>query len=310
MITKSLIRTMYDVQHERIQTGNRICAEIKARLGQRPGMSEKELEAEAKTFLARARGEYKRITDAFVLSSAHKYLKVDFEGCEIITDAGMLVFVELYAEQLAHEEKMVKVIAKLVQQHDLWGAFLEQVRGCGPLMSAVILSELDIRKAERVSSFWRYAGLDVADDGRGRSKRAEHLIEVDYTDARGRPAKKKGVTYNPFLKTKLVGVLGSSFIKQPAEACKYRALYDEYKHRLEHHAVYGVARDAERIAAAKAAGKGKYAPKLHRHNMAVRYMVKIFLQDLWLAWRVLEGLPVTATYHEAILGHAHHTEAA
>jgi hypothetical protein len=308
-IRKSLVRTLYDMQHERIQTGNRICAEIKIRLGQKPGQSEEELEEEAKEYLGRARAEYQRITDAFVLKQAHRYLKVDFGDYEIITDAGMLVFVELYEEQLAHEEKMLKVIAKIIQQHPLWTAFLEGVRGVGPLMSAVILAEFDIRKAERISQFWKYAGLDVAEDGRGRSKRTEHLVEQEYIDKEGKPKTKMGVTFNPFLKTKLVGVLGTSFLRQPAEECKYRKLYDDYKHRLENHAKYGVENDEQRKADAKADGK-KYAPVLHRHRMALRYAVKIFVQDLWLAWREVEGLPVTAPYSEAVLGHTHHDEAA
>jgi hypothetical protein len=42
--------------------------------------------------------------------------------------------------------------------------------------------------------------------------------------------------------------------------------------------------------------------------MAIRYTIKIFLQDLWLKWRELEGLPVSAPYHEAILGHKHGAE--
>ncbi len=287
-ISKALIRTLYDMQHERIQTGNRICAEIKARLGQQPGKSEEELEKEAKDFLDRARAEYQRITDAFVLNQAHKYLKVDFENREIITDAGMLIFVELYEEQLAHEEKMAKVIAKLVQQHPLWDAFLDGVRGCGPLMSAVILSEFNIHKAERISQFWAYAGLDVASDGRGRGRYTEHLVDVTYTDKGGKEATRKGITFNPFLKTKLVGVLATCFLKQPAEECKYRKVYDDYKHRLENHPAH------------------QDKSKGHRHNMAMRYMIKIFLQDLWLAWRELEGLPVTPTYQEAVLGHKHH----
>ena len=307
IVSKSLVRTLYDMQHERIQTGNRICAEIKARLGQAPGESEKGLEEEAKAFLARARSEYARITDAFVLTQAHRYLKVDYSEYEIITDAGMLVFVELYEQQLAHEQKMAKVIAKIVAQHPLWSAFLEGVKGCGPLMSAVVLAELDPHKARYVSSFWKYAGVDVATDGRGRSRRKEHLVEQTYTDKEGKEATKMGVSFNPFLKTKLVGVLATSFLKQSAETCKYRGIYDDYKHRLENHAVYGVAHDDERKAMMKAKGQ-KYAPIGHRHNMAMRYMIKMFLQDLWLAWRELEELPVTPCYQEAVLGHKHHQE--
>ncbi len=291
-IRKSLVRTLYDVQHERVQTGNRICAEIKARLGQSPGTSEEQLEPDAQDYLDRARAEYKRITDAFVLNQAHKYLKVDFESYEIITDAGMLVFVELYVTQLAHEEHMAKVIAKIVQQHPLWSAFLEGVKGCGPLMSAVILSEFDIRKAERISQFWALAGLDVAADGRGRGRYAEHLVERSYKDKDGKDQVKKGITFNPFLKTKLVGVLASCFLKQSPDGCKYRRVYDDYKHRLAKHE------------------KHKDKSKGHRHNMAMRYMVKVFLQDLWMAWRELEGLPITKPYHEAVLGHVHHEEPA
>jgi hypothetical protein len=340
-VSKSLVRTLYDVQHERIQTGNRICAEIKNRLGQKPGMSEEQLETEAKDYLDRARAEYRRIADAFVLNQVHKYLKVEFGDYEIITDAGMLVFVELYEEQLAHEEKMAKVIAKIVAQHPLWGAFLDGVKGCGPMMSAVILSEFDIRKAERISQFWKYAGLDVVDwvsttrarydetpaearrtvtmekengegwtdymvrDGRGRGRYTDHLVDQIYTAKDGKEETKKSITFNPFLKTKLVGVLATCFLKQSPDTCRYRKVYDDYKYRLENHVKYGIPNDEVRIAEAKKAGY-KYAPKGHRHNMAMRYMIKMFLQDLWLAWRKLEGLPITAPYNEAILGHEHH----
>lgn len=289
-VSKSLVRTLYDMQHERIQTGNRICAEIKARLGQQPGMSEEQLEEEAKDYLDRARAEYERITDAFVLNQAHKYLKVNFGEYQIITDAGMLVFVELYEQQLSHEEKMAKVLAKIVEQHPLWPAFLDGVKGCGPLMSAVILSEFDIHKADRISQFWKYAGLDVAQDGRGRGRYSEHLVDQTYTDKDGKEQTKKGITFNPFLKTKLVGVLATCFLKQSPDGCKYRKVYDDYKHRMENHE------------------KHKDKSKGHRHNMSMRYMMKIFLQDLWLAWRELEGLPITAPYNEAVLGHQHHVK--
>ncbi len=48
----------------------------------------------------------------------------------------------------------------------------------------------------------------------------------------------------------------------------------------------------------------------HRKNMAIRYMVKMFLKDLWVAWRTLEGLPVTPDYAEAKLGLKHGEEVA
>ncbi len=308
VIKKSLVRSLYDIQKQRIEIGNRITAEIKSRLGQKPSQREEELEQESKEFLARARAEYARITDAFVLNHAHKYLKVGFGEYEIITDAAMLVFVDLYEKQLEYEEKMAKVIAKIVQQHPLWDAFLAGVKGCGPLMSAVILSEFDIHKAERISQFWSYAGLDVAADGRGRGRYKEHLVKQKYLDKDGKEQEKDGITFNPFLKTKLVGVLATCFLKQSPDECKYRKIYDDYKRRLENHVKYGIANDAARIAEAKAQG-WKYAPKAHRHAMAMRYCIKMFLQDCWIAWRELENLPVTLPYHEAVLRHKHHEAA-
>jgi hypothetical protein len=45
--------------------------------------------------------------------------------------------------------------------------------------------------------------------------------------------------------------------------------------------------------------------KGHRHNMAIRYMVKEFLADLWTIWRTLEGLETKPRYAEAKLGIIH-----
>ena len=41
---------------------------------------------------------------------------------------------------------------------------------------------------------------------------------------------------------------------------------------------------------------GGYWSKLHCHNDAMRWMIKIFLQHLWIVWRELEGLPTNAPW--------------
>jgi hypothetical protein len=43
----------------------------------------------------------------------------------------------------------------------------------------------------------------------------------------------------------------------------------------------------------------------HRHQAAMRYMVKQFLLDFWTAWRKAEGLPVVDSYAEGKLGLKH-----
>ncbi len=86
------------------------------------------------------------------------------------------------------------------------------------------------------------------------------------------------------MKTKLIGVLGSSFVKTNG---KYREIYDNYKHRISHMPTH-----AEKT-------------KAHLNNMAIRYTVKRFLVDLYTAWRTLEGLPVADEYSKGKLGINH-----
>ena len=133
-------------------------------------------------------------------------------------------------------------------------------------MSAVVISEIDIAKARYPSSLWAYAGLDVvATDWKGRSRHKEHLRQISYISKDGKPATRLGITFNPLLKTKLTGVLGPCFIKAGSDP--YKTIYDGYKHRLESHP------------------KWSASTKAHRHNAAIRYMIKRFLCDLYAAWR-------------------------
>jgi hypothetical protein len=195
--------------------------------------------------------------------------------------------VDNYLELEQQEKNHFKRLGHILKDYPIYNDFLHGVTGIGPAMAGVIISEIDITKAEYPSSLHKYAGLDVAADGQGRSRRPEHLEDSEYEAKDGTIKTKKGITFNPFLKTKLVGVLGSSFLKQSPDKCEYRKVYDDYKHRLEH------------MDAHKEKSKG------HRHNMAIRYMVKMFLVDLYNAWRPLEGLPVAPTYSEAKLGKVH-----
>jgi len=182
------------------------------------------------------------------------------------------------------EDAMIKDLAKLLKNFFIFTEYLKEVKGVGPKMASVIISEIDIRKAKYASSLWKYAGLDVAADGRGRSKKKEHLVEIAYTNSDGKAATRKGITFNPFLKSKLIGVLGPSFLK-----CKsmYSVIYYDYKLRLQNHPDHKDKSDG------------------HRHNMAIRYMIKRFLVDLYVAWRELDDLEVYPEYARAKLGIVH-----
>ena len=283
---RTAVRSLYDMQKLRIQNGNRITSAFRYKLGLESSQAEEENE-EATKLLNDLRKEFKRITDG--VKRITKNIKCD---SPLITTRGELALLESYERQLEAEAIHEKAILDELEREPIYTEFLKDVRGCGPLMSGVILSEIDITKCNSISALHKYAGLDVVvyEDEKGelkeegRSKRKAHLVPKTYTDREGNLVETVGITYNPFLKTKLVGVLGSSFIKLGGP---YREIYDGYKHRLENHP------------------KHCEKSKGHKHAMATRYMVKEFLADLWSVWRTLEGLPLRTSYGEEKLGIVH-----
>ena len=302
------MRGLYDLQDLRIQTGLRVVANFKVKLGIEPGTKE-ERQVDADQILKDIRASYRRMTDKIAKLPKMK----QFKGDQVISDYSELCMAEQYFTLLNWESEQFKRMGDMLSAFPIWNEWLKGVHGIGPAMAGCIISELDPSKARNVSCFWKYVGIDVAPDGRGRSNKKHHLVKKDYTDKKGEVSQRDSVTYNPWIKKKLVGVLSEIFIRSGSE---YRKVYDNYKHRLENHGNWGVHNDGKWFDSdwrhiEKPEGKEllNYVNKGHRHNMAKRYMIKIFLQDLWLNWRKLEGLPVTLPYAESKLGHRPHDAA-
>lgn len=293
---KALVQGIYDLQKLRIQTGNRITANIKTKLGQEPGMKESKLKKEAKEYLVIVRKHFKLITDGVLTIPTPKQFKAD----GVFDNYTQMNLIGFYTKLYEDEKHQVERLKGSLAVFPIWNEFLIDVHGIGPMMAGVIISVLDPYKAKYPSGFQKYCGVDVLQvedengefHGEGRSRRKNHLVDQAYFDREGNEKIKKGLTFNPWAKTKIVGVLGSSFIKQSAEKSKYRGIYDRYKFRIENHV------------------KHKEKTKAHRHAMANRYMIKMFLVDLHMKWRELEGLPVSVSYAEGKLGYKHGEDAA
>lgn len=273
---KTMVSGMYQIQDTKIRLGNQLSAYFRERNGIEPSEATEvdcSMDTVKKTFRS-------IVGDKPEISARRKYL---YEG--LISNYAELVMIRHYIHMEESEKTLANNLKYVLREIPIYTEWLEGVLGVGPSMAGVIISEIDISRAKYASSIWKYAGLDVAKDGRGRSRRAEHLTDYEYLAKDGDQKTRRGITFNPFLKTKLVGVLGASFIKQSDSP--YRKIYDDYKHRLENNPVH------------------QEKTKGHRHNMAVRYMVKQFLVDLYENWRRIEGLTVFAPYHEAKLGLKH-----
>lgn len=286
---RPLVRGFYDQQKLRIESGNRLCAQFRSKLGLDTQQPEEEDE-DAAEVLDAIRASYKKLTDG--VKKELPAMK-SFVGDELISSYTELCLVAQYMDLESREGTHLRRIEVIVQAHPLWEAFLKGVRGCGPAMAGVLLSEIDIARATYPSSLWQFSGYGVEADGRGTSKRSEHLHDVTYTTKAGETATRKGIRYNPWLKTKLY-VLATCMIKAGSS---YRAVYDGYKVRLENSQRHVANKDDAKTWAEESKG--------HRHAAAMRYMVKRFLVDLYKAWRALEGLPIAPEYSEAKLGIVH-----
>ncbi len=292
---RTIVRGAYAIQKLRIQTGNRLVVNFRAKIGQEPGESEEEMDAEGRKILKNLRLEYDKMTEGVVDAPGRPSFprKTAFKATGVISSYTELSLIAHYVELESVETTHFRRLRHALEDYPIYTAFLKGVRGVGPVMAGVIVSEFDIYKAEYPSSMWKYAGLDVVnkvDDeghsvGLARSRRKEHLVEVSYKNAEGEDCVRNSITFNPWLKTKLLGVLAPSFLR--ARENKYKTEYDNYKNRLANHVSH------------------KDKTPMHRHRMALRYMVKRFLVDLYKAWRELEGLPVAPEYSVAKLGMTH-----
>lgn len=288
---KSLVASSYDIQNLRISVGNRIVASFNAQLGihQNTTSSENTEEAEKETMktLALISKEFDKITEAYVANrqTIRAFFKKNDPGLTYIKTEADYKLVEIWKELTPTERHINKLLKTEVHKHPMWDAFFSGVVGCGEQMAAVIISNFDIAVARHPSCFWAYAGLDVV-NGKGRNRSASMQVEREYVNTEGKVTKTKGLSYNPFVKSKMLGVLAPSFLKKPG--CHYEQVYRDYRARLE---------QREDLDGATA----------RKHKMALRYCVKMFLRDMWVVWRKLERYQVkTPEYEVQFLGHEPH----
>lgn len=167
--------------------------------------------------------------------------------------------------------------------------------GAGSQAAKILALIDDIGRFDTVAKLWRYAGYGLyeyyQDDGKvvaptkGKEKQGEGpdavIVEVEptpkdsweITTCRDRGIKGYVLPYNKTLKSALY-VMADGFIKQQTPG--YTDLYyaEKQRQRTLH---------PEKV--------GKDFSDGHINNRAIRKMIKEFLKDLWVEWRIAEGLP-------------------
>lgn len=192
------------------------------------------------------------------------------------------------------EKQIRDYIAAQIRDEPVCKLFLKNIKGIGPILSGGLVSWFDITKAKHASSFWKYAGLHVED---GQAVRR---------------IKGKKLGFNIRVRT-FCWKIGDSLLKQRTPF--YRDIYDEAKikeaEKLRHPEkdphncpVHETCLKRLSAKAKRLKQSTKELPcKKHIDYRARRKMIKRFLLDFWLAWRKLEGLPISEPYAIAVLKH-------
>lgn len=210
------------------------------------------------------------------------------------------------------EKDLEKLIKKQLKNHAMYTQYLSKIRGIGPILSAGLISYIDdIERFKNISSLWQYSGY-----GMNRfCKKCKKPTFVDVKYESGKIAKKLhpekicpicGEETIPILQKRTPGYqsnwndrlkvlgwkAGSSFVRQPTKS-KYRKLYDQIR----------ADENRKNPTRKKIDGKIVYNDG-HKHNRAMRKVVKIFFAHIWQTWRRQQGLETTEPYAKQLLGHS------
>lgn len=219
-----------------------------------------------------------------------------------------MMFVEISdaanMQESAIEKKMLAMLRKMPVYH----SFLKTCKGVGTIAAGHICGAFDIYKAETVSKMWQYSGMNPGMVvGKKRVENKDGTFSMIETTEMIRGDKLTAGFVSPFnkqLRTALCGVMADGFIKSQNEYCM--KFYYPMKQRLEHSE--NTVLEISKAGAKPKAIMWKDAKPAHRHRAAIRYMVKMFIADLYAAWRPLHGLNVREPYNVEYLGNRRHAE--
>jgi hypothetical protein len=181
---------------------------------------------------------------------------------------------------------LVKAMLVQLRQIPIYVEFLSQVKGVGPVTSAYLAAMVNIERSVKVSALIRYCGFGTGKDGKSERRDGAPKYGPDgkLTDGTG--------SYNDELKIALV--VAFMMMRQSCgktrDAHRYLKRWDDAKHTA---LTIPNARLGRVMHAGEADAKGR------------RKATDLFLWDLYVMWRTLEGLPVWPDKYSAMRGFMH-----
>ncbi|MFN2637606.1 MAG: transposase [Gemmatimonadaceae bacterium] len=216
--------------------------------------------------------------------------------------AGALPFLQrAYERAIREEEDASADLETVVARHPAW-VWLQSIKGIGHRLAARLLSRLDISRADTPSSFWAYCGLATVPGAAFRC----HRCGLDVAYPLGYAPRETHLSRSG-LRTcsgelRLVVESNPVRVAPRRTSAGGRRTYDAHARKscyligvslLRCGSDYREHYDAER--ARVAATRPGWTPK-RCHLASLRKMEKMFLRDLWIAWRRAENLSIVPPY--------------
>lgn len=184
-----------------------------------------------------------------------------------------------------------------LRQIPIYKEWLGNVFGAkGPVIASYLISEIDIHKSTKSSQLRRYCGLAVID---GRLERRS-----------GAPKAIGGTgTYNDEIRMRLYQMFDSLWKNARHDPDnKYLRIWKEDKHRIEQSERVlerGVDKDGGWTGKILTGAGQTVSARGFAHSRGWHKAADIFIEDLYVVWRTLEGLEVWPSYYAAKLGYEH-----
>lgn len=233
--------------------------------------------------------------------------------------------------------ELESAITRELRKVPVYQHFLSEVFGMGPVVSAYLIATIDIQKATKPSNLRRFCGLAIIG---GRLERPTRGVKLGYCaelrtrlfqvhmamwknaakftaceahDAVRPPGNASRAVKDQFRALTLPCVNCHATNYPLGKTSKYLDIWLGYKHRMAHSERVTDDRIVRLLCDKKDThvltpleGNGADASaKGFIHSTGWHKSADVLIEDLYIVWRALEGLPVWPSYYAAKLGYQH-----
>lgn len=232
----------------------------------------------AKALVQMSTDRKNRETGESILCTVPQDVRLDLAGERALNAKGKLGGC---AKRLQDECKSLETrMLQQLRQIPIYNEFLSHVYGVGPIAAAYLVAMVKIEKSVKPSQLWRYCGNACGPDGKR-----------EYRVAGGGPKEAGGTgTYNDELKCRIWQFMTAALKNASKKtAGRPNGTTTKYLRRWNEASLFR-----------RTNGREKGA-----HDAGRRKATDLFLEDLYVIWRTLEGLPVWPDLYSVRRGFHH-----